>query len=295
MPSTTPTTDQMAAPYRGMDKAQIDAGYNNSAAVADSAIRVENWTRRSEAVRAQPTARLDLRYGPKENNRIDFFPTTLGNSPAPLFVFVHGGYWFRNSKEVFAHVSEGPCANGINVATVGYTLAPEASLSEITQEVSDAISFLAASADELGFDPNAIIVGGWSAGGQLATISADHPNVAAILSISGIFDLTPIRQSYIDDALSLTFEEIETLSPLFNLPNKNLPLRLYVGGGELPELKRQSSAYTAAAVEHGLSAALDVLGRHNHFTIIDELSDKEGLITLGLVRLVRDITAARAA
>ncbi len=284
-------TDQTANTYRGMEPAAIDTAYNNSAAVTDSAERVEKWRRRSEETRARPGVRRDLRYGPEANNRIDYFPTNMPS--APLFIFIHGGYWFRNTKEIFAFVADGPCANGINVATVGYTLAPDAGLSQIVQEISLAIDYLLSSADDLGFDRTAVIVGGWSAGGHLTALAASHPDVAGVLPISGIFDLTPIALSYINDALSLTADEIATLSPLFNLPQRKIPHLLFVGGDELPELQRQSRAYATAAAGDGIPAALEVVPGQNHFTIVDELASTDGVLMHGLIRLVRQVSAAK--
>ena len=52
----------------------------------------------------------------------DLYPA---NDPkAPCFVHIHGGYWQRNSKEVFAFLAEGPLARGWSAALPGYTLAP---------------------------------------------------------------------------------------------------------------------------------------------------------------------------
>ena len=275
-----------AATYRGMARPEIDAAYNNSAAVTDSARHLADWQRRSEVLRQQPEARLDLRYGPAPNNRIDFFPAQPG---APLFVFIHGGYWFRNNKEIFAFVAEGPRTQGINVATVGYTLAPAANLTTIVGEISSALDFLGRSATDLGFDPAALVVGGWSAGGHLAAKAAEHPAVGGAVPISGVFDLTPIALSYINDALALTPAEVAGLSPLFNLPAAGKPMRLYVGGGELPELQRQSTAYAEAAAGRDLPVTLDVLPGENHFTILEQLAAADGALTRGLRTLIADI------
>src|SRR5271157_1537399 len=167
--------------YRGMDRAALDAAYNNSAAVADSSAYLDRWRRRSALVRAMPDARLDLGYGTRPRARLDYFPS--GEPHAPLFVFIHGGYWQRNEKETFAFIAEGPRAHGIDVALVGYTLAPEARLSQIVEEIRQALTFLAARADDFGFDAGALFVGGWSAGGHLTAVVCDHPAVRGGLPI----------------------------------------------------------------------------------------------------------------
>ncbi len=82
---------------------------------------------------------LDLRYGPRERNRIDFLKAAEN---APTLLFIHGGYWQNRAKEVFTVFAEGPMAHGINVALIGYTLAPEATLDEIVAEIHAGIGFL---------------------------------------------------------------------------------------------------------------------------------------------------------
>ena len=80
----------MAALYRGMDRAALDAAYNNGAAVKNSGSIVADWQARSERVRAKHRDGLDLRYADGERNRIDFFEA---KKDSPLLVFIHGGYW----------------------------------------------------------------------------------------------------------------------------------------------------------------------------------------------------------
>ena len=41
-----------------------------------------------------------------------------------------------------------------------------------------------------------------------------HPRVAAGLAISGIFELGPLRDTFLNEGLRLTDAEIATLSPL---------------------------------------------------------------------------------
>jgi len=53
----------MTAIYRGMDRATLDAAYDNTRAAADVDSSRNRWDKTSAQVRAQPNARLDLRYG----------------------------------------------------------------------------------------------------------------------------------------------------------------------------------------------------------------------------------------
>ena len=224
-------------------------------------------------------------YGARERELLDVFPS--GVRQAPLFVFIHGGYWQRNEKETFAFVAEGPVARGINVTVPGYTLAPQASLTEIVAEIEQALTFLSRQADEIGFDRNAIFVGGWSAGGHLtAAVAGRYPAFRGGLPISGVFDLEPIALSDINDLLSLTAAEVANLSSLKMLADTSPPLRLAVGGDELPELKRQAATFTAAAQARGLPVSVTELPGHHHFSILDELARPDGALTRSLVDLI---------
>jgi len=241
--------------YRGMDRAALDAAYNNSAAVADSADWLAPARERSAAVRAEANARLDIAYAKRPRTRLDYFPS--GAARAPLFVFIHGGYWQRNEKETFAFVADGPRAHGIDVALPGYTLAPDVRLTDIVAEIRAALSGLAERAG---------------------------------IPISGIFDLEPIALNYLNEKLRLDANETASLSPLRVLPGRMAPLRLFVGGDELPELKRQSADYSEAARARGLPVTLTVLPAHHHFSILDEICRPDGAITRALV----DMAATRA-
>jgi acetyl esterase/lipase len=151
-----------------------------------------DWERRSAAMRQRHPDHIDLRYGPRERNRLDFFKA---GEKAPTALFIHGGYWQTRAKEVFSIFAEGPMAHGINVALIGYTLAPDATLDQIVAEIHAGIDFLGAELPALGGDGKNIVVSGWSAGGHLTSMALSHPKVRAGMAISGIYDLEPIRHS----------------------------------------------------------------------------------------------------
>jgi arylformamidase len=125
-------------------------------------------------------------------------------------------------------------------------------------------------------------------------MASRHPACRGGLPISGIFDLEPIALNYLNEKLKLDAAEIATLSPLRILPDRMpesiCPLRMFVGGGELPELKRQSIAYSDAAREHGLAVELTVLPGHHHFSILDELRAPDGAISRALCDLIAKIS-----
>jgi hypothetical protein len=256
-----------------MDRAALDAAYNNGAAVEDSAQIVADWQKRSARLRAAHPEGMDLRYGRDERNRVDYF---AARRDGPVLAFIHGGYWQNRAKELFSFVAEGPLAWGINVALLGYTLAPQKRLDGIVAEIHAALDWLHSSLGMLGGDKSRIFVSGWSAGGHLSAMAMGHAAVRGGLAISGIYDLEPMRLCYINDKLRLDEDEARRNSPG---PTEK-PLFIAYGADELPELCRQSEDY-ARLLKRGAAA---VPGK-NHFTILEELASPHGALTALVRRL----------
>jgi acetyl esterase/lipase len=268
--------------YRGMDRAALDAAYNNTAAVgpAKRDDYVAGWTKRSDVVRKTPGARLDLRYGDDARHRLDVFP--CGKPGAPTLAYIHGGYWQTNDKEPYAFLGEGLLAAGFNLALIEYTLAPAARMDQIVGEVRRAVAWLIDHAKELGGDPDRVFMSGHSAGGHLTAIAMTEVRLAGGIAISGIYDLEPIRLNYLNEKLGLDVAETERNSPMRHLPTHAAPLVVTVGLGELPELVRQSEEYAAARQRHGLPGGYLPVPKHDHFSILEELAQPHGAILAAL-------------
>jgi arylformamidase len=262
--------------WRSMSQQDRDLGLNNGVAVAGSADLVAGWDRRSAEMRARYSAHLDLRYGPRERNRIDFLKAADG---APTLLFIHGGYWQTRAKETFAVFAGGPMAHGINVALIGYTLAPDATLDEIVAEIHGGLDFLVARLPGLGGDPRRIVVSGWSAGGHLTSMVLSHPHVQAGMAISGIYDLEPIRHSYLNVKLGLDEAASRRNSPMMQAGGVLKPLSLVVGSAELPLLRKQTADFAGHRAKYGLPVTYEEIRGANHFSIMEELMSPAGRIT----------------
>jgi len=265
-----------APDWRKLTQEQLDLGFNNTLHVPETPSIIAEWERASTDMRAQYPQSLDLRYGPRERNRIDFLKAKDG---APTLIFIHGGYWQTRAKENFTFCAAGPLAHGINVALIGYTLAPDATLDQIVSEVRTAIDYLVTELPALGGDPNTIVLSGWSAGGHLSSMSLGHPHIRAGLLISGIYDLEPIRHSYLNAKLNLDDETIQRNSPMRNPGGVNKPLVVVAGSGELPLLRKQSADYAGHRAAYGLPVIYEEIPGANHFTMMDELASPSGRLT----------------
>jgi arylformamidase len=272
---------------------EIDREYDVEQMVPDFRVYATQFIEESARARTELAVKLDVRFGPTLDEYFDLFtPVQRG---APILVFIHGGYWRILSAKEFSLVATGPVARGFAVAVTNYSLCPKVRIDEITRQSRAAVAWLYRNARSFDGDPDRIFIVGHSAGGQqvgmlLATEwTRDYglpPDVVkGAIAISGLFDLKPLRYSWLQPKLLLDHETIARHSPLFNLPRTAPPLVVTVGELESAEFHRQSRAYLEAMKTAGLRAEwLDQPGC-NHFTAITGLLEPHHSLCETLAKL----------
>ncbi|MBS7791082.1 alpha/beta hydrolase [Roseococcus sp. SDR] len=260
-----------------------DSAYNNNEAVPDAPSLIEERNQASAAFRGAHAKALDLPYGESQREQWDLYAGT--NPQAPTLAFIHGGYWQRNRREDFAAMAEGALAMGWNVAICGYSLCPEVTLTRIVYQIHAALDWLAAHGAEHGL-AGPIVLTGWSAGGHLTALGAEHPAVTAAIAISGIFELGPIRDTYLNAALKLTDEELVELSPM-RRPVVQKPIAIAYGAAELPELCRQSRDFHRLRSEAQAPGPLWPIPGADHFRVLEALRRPDGALLRLAAELLR--------
>ena len=92
---------------------------------------------------------------------------------APSLVFFHGGGHVMGDLETHDHICRSLCVrSGGVIIAVDYPLAPEAPFPAAPLAAFEATEWIASHAEQLGLDADRIVVGGDSAGGNLATVVA---------------------------------------------------------------------------------------------------------------------------
>jgi arylformamidase len=270
--------------WASLDAAARNAAYNNNAAVADSARWIEKRNRDSAAYRAAHSGSLDVPYAGAERTAFDLYPAS--DPTMPCLVFLHGGYWQRNSRELFACCAEGLAAAGWSVAIPGYTLAPQTNLRGIVTEIGQALDWLSDHGPRHRI-AGPLVIAGWSAGAQLAALHLDHPRVAAGLAISGIYDLAPLRDTNLNQALNLSDEEIAVFSPL-RRPAIQKPLVISFGSAELPTLVHDAWRFHRMRIGAGAPGKILPIAGADHFSILRELQETGGALVHAASELIGD-------
>ncbi|PWC33385.1 alpha/beta hydrolase [Azospirillum sp. TSO35-2] len=255
-----------------------DDAYANTAHIDGGAGYPAKWAEQAAGFRAAMTdagrAELDRPYGEAARERFDLF-TPEGPAKGTV-VFVHGGYWMAFEPSRWSHLAAGALARGWRVAMPGYTLCPDIRIAGITRQIGRAVTAIAEAA------PGPLRLTGHSAGGHLVSrmLCADSPlapavrgRIGHVVSISGLHDLRPLRNTRMNDTLRLDEAEAVAESPALSRPLPGASITCWVGAAERPEFVRQNALL--ANVWRGLGAATAVreeAGRH-HFNVIDDLTD----------------------
>lgn len=263
------------SPLAGLTQAERDAAYSNSGAVGNFPDIMARFQARSAAFYSTHDCQRGLCYGPGERQRFDWM-AAAGTQPAPVFIFIHGGYWQYCAKEDFSFVAQGPLAHGMHVALVEYTLAPQASMTRIVGDIAAFLDHLATQVSALNIDARRVCLSGHSAGGHLTAVHRDHPMVTHTLPISALVDLAPIRETNLNHALNLTDTEVQRFSPLRHLHTGQKPCTVVVGGAELSELQRHSQVYADAGADCLQRVNLLKLPGLHHFSVLEDLAHPHG-------------------
>jgi len=115
-------------------------------------------------------------------------------SGLPVLVYFFGGGWVLGQIETCDAV----CRRLANLAgcaclAVGYRLAPEHRFPAAVEDCADALVWLTANATDHGLDPNRIAVGGDSAGGNLAAVTAQAAPAGSLAAQLLVYPNTQYR------------------------------------------------------------------------------------------------------
>lgn len=217
-------------------------------------------------------------YGAAETNTIDI-ALPEDRDACPLIVYFHGGYWQQLSKRESFFGADRFAEQGIAYAAVDYTLAPDASLTEIVAECRAALATLFDQAEALKIDPSRIYVSGSSAGAHLAAMccvgaDAKHQPAGAIL-LSGIYELEPFVAITDNQVVGMDVAEAKANSPLLLDTSVFGNTIITWGEFETAEFKRQSRAMGKNLKVANQSVGIFESPDRNHFDVVHDMYDPE--------------------
>ncbi|XP_033227925.1 kynurenine formamidase isoform X2 [Belonocnema kinseyi] len=249
--------------------------------------------------RSSINCELDIPYSTTDRTKYDIYGTNLPKD-APIFVFIHGGYWQEFTKDLSAFAVSTFVSQGIKVITGGYDLCPNVTLTEIMSQTKILVEKILKDAYSSG---SRVWIAGHSAGAQMAASLLHDKNwlsaitqkgykkiLKGLILIGGVYDLKPLLLTSMNEALKLTPEEIKSFSfaPIEQTDNskkseepiRDIKVILTVGECDSPVFIKESKRYAQRLLEFVDNVEF-VLLRNNtdHFDIVENLTQPDFLLT----------------
>ncbi len=268
---------------RGYSVEEFERQYNPRQAVPDHQGKIDARVTASAEARCRIEGVYDLRYGPGPLEILDVYPAEADTAPVQLYI--HGGYWRAQDKSDASFFAEPFTAAGATVVVVNYDLCPNVTLPEIMAEIVRAITWTHGGIAEWGGDPDRIFISGNSAGAHLGAMMLAHDWQAEGLPadvikgaalLTGVYDPEPVLGISVNEVIGLTPDMLAAVSPMRNLPRRDLPLLLPVGGGETAEWIKQTRAYAELCQANGIGAEYMEVPGADHFDMTAAMGDTDG-------------------
>lgn len=279
----------MTPVYRNLTAEQVCSEYQPALHVPSLSSIIDQYQRDGERARSLCEHRR-LAYGAHPDEWLWF--VAAPRPDAPLLIFLHGGYWRRLSADDGCLLSIGAREQGWAFASVNYSLCPSQTLDVLVDQCRRSVDHLASNSLELGIDPQRIHVSGHSAGGHLAAmISLTDPTPASYVMVSGVFDITPLVHTPINDDIHLSPADAERLSPMTRVPQRPHAQCLTTWGAlETAEFRRQSIEWAerwGSVTGNRAAQTIEAAGR-NHFDVVYDLVEPSTELGAAVTAIIAD-------
>ncbi|XP_063906315.1 kynurenine formamidase-like [Zophobas morio] len=254
-------------------------------------------TNASASVSKKIPCELDIPYGASQRQKIDIFGTDLPPG-APILIFLHGGYWqtAEITRSSYHFIAEPLHPHNIKTLFVGYDLCPHVTLPDIVRQIQVAAKKCLEYAKQT--KSKEVYFMGHSAGAHLIaslftnfvkSISEEEQVIVkGVILMSGVFDLSLLQKTVINESLKLDEEVAAEMSPMKQsvVDGAGTAFYLIVGRNESPEFIKQSREFGRKLESSGFKAEVDVIESVDHFDIVERLVEGEFEVTRRVVGII---------
>lgn len=120
------------------------------------------------------------------HHRLDVIVPHRVAEPLPVYVYFHGGGWTSGDKAPLTRYCASQASAGMLVVNVNYRMAPRHRMEHMLRDARAALAWVARNITEYGGDPARVVLGGDSAGGQIAAMITEALRVRRLAEHYGI-------------------------------------------------------------------------------------------------------------
>jgi arylformamidase len=249
-------------------------------------------------------------------HRLDLFLPELSGKLAPVLVFIHGGGWKTGDKalspggyDVYGNIGRYFAARGVATVVTSYRLMPGVKLDDQIDDLAHAVAWVHRNGARYGADPNAIVLSGHSAGGQLAAwLALDRTRLAAVgvpesavrglIAVSGAgYDLADEETYRLGADREYYEDRFRNGDPGESWKTKASPIRFVRGDapptmviyaeGETAPLQHQSKIFFEALRRAGAPAQLLAAPAGSHERMVLALSRDDKIAGPAMLAFIR--------
>jgi arylformamidase len=236
--------------------------------------QVSEYNRLSSRSRREIPNVLDVAYGPEPGAKLDLFLPAARGPDLPVHMFIHGGYWRMFSKDDFSYVAKTITGAGAIAVIIDYDLMPSVRLAEVVRQVRAARAWVQGNIGAYGGDPARLSVSGHSAGAHLATFlftDGMEPGPQSALLLSGVYDLVPLRSSFLQPLIELTDDEVRDFSPVRSRFMPRINTAILYGERETRPFREQAGSLAWQLKDAGCDVVLSALANADHMSGVLDL------------------------
>lgn len=251
---------------------------------------------------ANTHARLDVPYGDDPAQRLDvFMPRQKFSRPLPILMFIHGGGWTNGTKEWCGFMATNVADLPAILVCPSYRLIPTVGYPTPVMDCIRALRWIQDHCAELGGSPDKVLIGGHSAGGQIAALIAVQPKWRAdfgvtAIALRGCFCVsTTFNRRMVNPRAGAVHvplgpqDMIQPDSPLALADAVDIPFLVTWGGLEDERLPRTGQQFLNRLREAQCPAEGRVFEGREHFDMHLDLGVREGAQTLAFSEWSRRI------
>lgn len=149
-----------------------------------------------------------ISYGAHRSQKLDVYDSA---GTRGTIVYLHGGGWGGGSRAVVPSLLLHQVTRGWDLVSVDYRLAGTATFPAAVHDASAAVSWVRGQGPRYGLSANRVVLSGWSAGANIATLAAYGANnpgfpggdltpVDAVIPFAGAYDMKTVGLAYLDES-----------------------------------------------------------------------------------------------